>query len=354
MFMHSRREGFAIPMAILLIGVITAGVVGAFARIESEAAVLNNAGLQTDAYALAEAGMNQYLSQRQAPPVNMTINLTGGSADIVADIMRPDDGVNGAMYVVRSTGRPTVGAASAPAEHTIAMFGWYQRGKMQVLSSWTSLSGLRKAGASGTIAGADASDPKCGDEDVLAGIAVPTGGFTGSDNAISGDPAIDQMGTQDEMADQINIDWNGIVNEDVMDFEIVIPPGSFPTADEFAARPDWWPTIYVDNQGGEFNPASVNGRGTLVVRGDLNLDGGDRWEGIILVGGAITDNGTGDIKGAVVSGLNVKLGETVGESSRANGTKEYQYDSCGVMEAASQFSTFVPMTNTWLDNWAAY
>ena len=354
MIIQSRREGFAIPMAILLIGVITAGVVGAFARIESESSVLTNSSMQTDAYALAEAGMNQYLSQRQSPPANTTINLTGGTAQIVLETIQPDNGLDGTLYLIRSTGRPTVGNASAPAEYTIAMLGWYQPGQMQVVSSWTSLSGLRKAGASGTIAGADGASPACSDEGVVAGVAVPDGGFNGSDNAISGDPPIDEMGTAEEMADQINIDWNGIVNEDDMTFDITIPPDLFPTPAQFAADPDWWPTIYVDNQGGEFNPSSIDGRGTLVVRGDLNLDGGDRWAGIILVGGAITDNGTGDISGAVVSGLNIKLGETVGESSRANGTKEYQYDSCAVMNAASQFSTLVPMTNTWIDNWAAY
>ena len=351
MLIQSRREGFAIPMAILLIGVITAGVVGAFARIESEAAVLNNSSIQTDAYALAEAGMNQFLSERQAPPAGTVINLTGGTATIQVDVMRADDGVNGALYLIRSTGRPTVGAAAAPAEHTIAMLGWYQRGQMQVLSSWTSLSGLRKNGASGSIAGEDA----CGVEGTVAGVALPDGGFSGKDDAISGNPDIDEMGSEEELAEQINIDWNAIVNENAMAFDYMVPPQAFPTQAQFAADPDWWPVIYIDNRNGDFSaPGGLNGRGTLVVRGDLTIGGGDRWDGIILVGGKITDNGNGSIAGAVVSGLNIKLGEEVGESSRANGTKAYAFDSCKVSEAASQFSTLIPMSNTWIDNWAAY
>lgn len=346
MLMRSRREGFAIPMAILLIGVITAGVVGAFARVESEHASVTNRDLQTSAYALAETGMSQYLSVRQAPPQNADIDLVGGRAEIRAQVMRADDGVNGALYLIRSTGFPDVGAISPPAQHTVAQFGWYRRGTMQVVSGWTSLSGIRKNGAAGELSGID----KCGMESTLAGVAVPDGGFSGKDDAVSGDPDISQMGTPADMADQVRIDWNGIVNDGAMQFDRTMPPDAWPTAAEYAADPDWWPVIYVD---GDFEIPS-NGRGTLVVRNNLTVGGSVEWDGIVLVGGKLTDNGTGAVHGATVTGLNVKLGEPVEESSRANGTKSYAYDSCNVANAASQFSTLVPMRNTWLDNWAAY
>ena len=64
MIMNARRDGFAVPMAILLIGVITAGVVGAFARVESENAVINNVDAQAVAYAHAESGIGEYLDRK--------------------------------------------------------------------------------------------------------------------------------------------------------------------------------------------------------------------------------------------------------------------------------------------------
>src|SRR5690606_18407347 len=131
-----------------------------------------------------------------------------------------------------------------------------------------------------------------------------------------GPPPIAEMGTQDEMADAVDIDWEGFINEDVIDFDITIGDDTWPNSTWFTDNPGKWPVIYIDNPGSTFDPGDMDGRGIVVVRGDLKLDGGDKWEGIVMVGGKITDNGTGAISGAVISGLNVKLGEEVGESSR--------------------------------------
>jgi hypothetical protein len=110
---------------------------------------------------------------------------------------------------------------------------------------------------------------------------------------------------------------------------------------------NYWPTIVIN--GSAALPS--DGRGTLIVTGDLTFGGGDEWDGIIMVGGAITDNGSGNIAGAVVSGLNVLKGMTVGQSSKANGTKDYAYDSCAVANAAANQSRLVGQRNAWVDNW---
>src|SRR5690606_22407024 len=102
----AKRDGFAIPMAILLIGIITAGVGGAFARDESEQAVVDGRHRETDAYALAEAGLNQCFSMRRGLPRDTTLTLPGGEAKIHVELVRKE--VDKArLYAVRSTGRPT-------------------------------------------------------------------------------------------------------------------------------------------------------------------------------------------------------------------------------------------------------
>jgi hypothetical protein len=73
----------------------------------------------------------------------------------------------------------------------------------------------------------------------------------------------------------------------------------------------------------------------LIVTGNLTFGGGDKWDGIIMVGGMITDNGSGNIAGAVVSGLNVLSARRSRQSSKANGTKDYTYDSCKSQSAAN-------------------
>lgn len=350
MFMVSRREGFAIPMAILLIGVITAGVVGAFARVESENSTVVDREVQTDAYALAEAGLSRYLATRMATPEDQDYDLPGGRAEVRVRLMRADDGINGSLYLIRSTGMPTVSPLVAPARHTVAQLGWHRRATMQVVAGWTSLSGLNKAGTAGEILGFDA----CAEQDAVAGVAVPSGTFTGQSGAVDGNPPIKLMGAQSKMKQEIKIDWASITAHEAMSYDLMVPPDAWPTPEQFAADTSWWPVIYIDNKGGSFDPKDVYGRGTLIVRGDLILDGGDVWDGIILVGGKIDDNGTGAVAGAVVSGLNVKLGETVQQSSKANGTKDYEYDSCKVAAAASRLSMFVAIRNSWIDTWAEY
>lgn len=356
MIMNARREGFAIPMAILLIGVITAGVVGAFARVESENAVVNNVDAQAVAYAHAESGIGEYLSERNFPS-DMDYTFPGGGAEVRTELLRADDGVNGALYMVHSTGIALQGAALPPAQHSVVQFAWLVPYNLEVPAGWTSLSGIDKQGTDGEMSGFD----ECGLKPTKAGVAVPDDGynFSGAQhmNPAIGDPPVDEMGTQDEMKDLIDIDWQGFINEDVINFDMHVGGSgddTWPAPEYFSDNPNRWPVIYIDNKDGMFDPSSMNGRGILIIRGDLKLTGGDEWDGIVLVGGRIEDNGAGALSGAVISGLNVKLDEPVDKSSRANGTKTYRYNSCWVSSALNGAATLTAMRNTWFDGWAAY
>jgi hypothetical protein len=231
------------------------------------------------------------------------------------------------------------------------------------VSAWTSLSGLHKNGVAGDITGFDACS-----NDSLAGVAVPDGLMTGKDEAITGDPDVLEMGTKEEMADAIKIDWNGIVNATnpaIAPDYIVCLPGTYgydpdwgpcvpwPSSTLFA-NPDFWPTIVINGS----SPLPTDGKGTLIVTGNLTFGGGDKWDGIILVGGMIKDNGSGNIAGAVVTGLNIKRPEpwpdTVDVSSKAEGTKDYTFDSCKVAAAAAGQSKLSHIPNAWIDNWTSW
>jgi len=91
----------------------------------------------------------------------------------------------------------------------------------------------------------------------------------------------------------------------------------------------------------------------LIVTGHLTISGSVGWKGVVLVGGDITSNGDNGISGATISGLNVKLGNYV-PSSTANGTKQYNYNSCEVAKANRQAGALVTLKNTWVDNWVEY
>jgi Tfp pilus assembly protein PilX len=358
---HPRRGGFALPMSILLVGFIGAAVMAAFVRVGAEVRTADNQQAQQTAFALANAGLDRFLARGRL--TDTTYTFADGTAAVTAILMKPaPTPTDTAVYVVRSIGTGRGGASRPAARRTVAQLAWRSAGTMQVLSSWTSLTGLYKAGSSGQITGYD----KCTD-DALPGVALPTGTYTqsGSGTPIQGEPEpVAEMGTQAEMAAAIKIDWHGITNPTApaINPHVIIcrpgtpnydpswsPCGSWPTSTQFA-DPTFWPTIVINGS------ASLpgNGKGTLIVTGNLTLGGNDQWKGIIMVGGMITDNGSGLIEGAVVSGLNVLKGETVGESSKALGTKDYIYDSCSVAAAAAGQSKLTHLQNAWVDNWSVW
>jgi hypothetical protein len=91
----------------------------------------------------------------------------------------------------------------------------------------------------------------------------------------------------------------------------------------------------------------------LIITGNLVLNGSVGWKGVMLVGNDITSNGTNSVEGATISGLNVKTGTYV-PASTANGTKQYNYNSCEVAKATTTMGALVTLRNTWVDNWVEY
>jgi hypothetical protein len=59
------------------------------------------------------------------------------------------------------------------------------------------------------------------------------------------------------------------------------------------------------------------------------------------------------MRGAVIGGLNVKLGEMV-PVSQMNGTKSYQYDSCALARALGKIGSLQRVRNGWTDTWSSY
>lgn len=374
MTLRNRRAGFALPMVIMVIGFMTAGVLAAFARSGSEVQIIDNQRAQLQAFAMAEAGLQRFMATGRLPQTSadttLTITVSGGTVTITGARMRPPaQPTDTVLWIVRARSSVAGGAVTRPrGARTVAQLVRRTTGTMQVVSSWSSLSGLDKAGSSGVISGKNA----CG-ADTLAGVALPTGTYSqsGTGDPIIGKPPVQEMGTPAQMAAEIKIDWVGITtaaDPAITPDYIRCVSGSYGYDASWAPCTGWpsstqwdnmynnniWPTIVINGT----SALPSNGRGTLIVTGDLTFGGGDTWDGIIMVGGKIVDNGSGNIAGAVVSGLNLKRPDpwpsTVGKSSKANGTKDYTYDSCKVASAAAGQSKMLPISDAWVDNWATW
>ncbi len=364
------RKAFALPMVILIIAVLTAALAASFSSTSAE--ITNNAAqrAQARAYNLAETGLEQFMVLRSqtgfcsncGDPIQVDsewtrISLPGGYADVVALKIRPAlDSVTPAVFFVRSKGTDTSinlsGGASVHAEHTVGILAKWQTSTMKVKAAWVSLSGLKKNGSAGTISGIDG----CGQDSSVAGTMVPTGGFSGKADAFSGNPPIDTTSSLAQLEAKVGIDWNGIINQNAMPADVEIPPGTWPTAAQFADT-SYWPVIRVHTNGAGLLNA---GRGIIIADSNFSISGSNMWSGIILVGGSLTSNGSNTTAGATLSGLNILLGgqadtssDTVDESV-ANGTKSYVFNSCAVSKATSKMRKYIAIPNSWMDNLASW
>lgn len=349
------ERGSAMVMALLAIALLGVGLFAALMVLSSERREITNQRSQVDAFTIAESGLEQFLVNRAALGFTASpaaawestrVAVTGGYADVVLQRIRPATGSLAAMYVLRSHGVATDASLTGTplAERTVAQYATWQPSSMRTLSAFTSLTGIVKAGATGTLSGVD----ECATSASVGGVAVATPpGYTQSTGTSvpAGTPNIRNLGAT--AADSVNIDWSGIVNGTAITPDITIPPGAWPSF----ADASYWPVIEVV---GDYTVTGLTGRGVLIVTGSLTINGSRTWSGVILVGNAFSSSGNGTtISGALLSGLNVKLGQSP-VASDISGTKTIRYNSCNVASALAAFGGLSAYANAWIDNWAGY
>lgn len=378
------RPGFALPLALFFIGIMTITIAASYSMSSGEGRSNTSQQAQQRAYDAATVGLEMYaggrgsIFNRSGAPgevdgttfetIPMATGFTPGqdSAYVTASLLRPEVGQPGrpgyipGLYVIRSRGvhRGNQIAGANIAERTVGMLSVYDRGNLQVLAGWTSLSGLRKNGNAGILSGVDACPAtQGGAAPTVAGIAVPDGQFSGNSSAMAGDPPIRYLGDQADAEEAVKIDWDGIKNGTAIDADFT---DSWPAGSSWD-NANYWPIIHWNdppNATLTLPKLHNNQRGMLIVEGDLRIDGNTTWDGIILVGGKLVSNGNNTVYGAVVTGLNQKLEEdevnTQDDSDAGNGMKIYQYNSCNVRNAARGMGTLRPIKNTYVDNWRTF
>jgi hypothetical protein len=369
--LHS-RAGFALPMVLLVMVVLTAGITAGFAATSAE--TITNAAHRGDtrAYNLAVAGLEQFIARRSesgfcqhclADPTAATadseytrVSLVGGYADITSvKVRRHINDTLPALYFIRSVGTDTsiklTGATRATnGKRAVGVYATWNTATVNVQGAWFALSGLTKNGNAGEINGADqcpAADG--GGKATVAGAVVPSGGqFQGDVTPFAGSPPIDTSKTFEQIKASVKLDWAGILGGSITpDYEI--PQQSFPSSTWFTSNPDSWPIIRVHSN----NYTLPNqGRGMIIADSNFTISGSNMWDGVVLIGGSLTSNGNNTTAGATLSGLNYLLGGSPAAStdnSDANGQKTYVYNSCAVEKASKGLQSYKTMTNSYID-----
>ena len=357
------RRGATLPMVILLITVMTIALAAAYTLNGTETLVGDDYQEQVAALALAESGRHRFLIDRAGlgfttnPPGALevdTIPYTGGQAIVSLRRLRPQVQQLPPLYVLTSRGMRTgvVKGNIPPAERTVAQYVFWDAAPINVLAGWTSLSGLNKNGLNpNSISGVDQSPGGVGCPPMMtpiAAVAVPTvPGYTGNMGSLTGTPQVASLGDANATKGAVDIDWAGIINNTAdLTYDVVIPGGIWPSF----ADPNYWPTIRIN---GNYVLMS-NGRGTLIVTGNLVMQNNAVWDGVVLTGGTMTSNGLTGVSGAVVTGLNILIGLVVPITDVGNGDKAYRFNSCNAAKALKTQAKLRPLPNTWMDNWASY
>jgi hypothetical protein len=352
------RQGIALVLALVLVVILSVAAASALAMVGSERRFVEDQEAAAEAHVMARSAYNQFIANPTgympsfspttfAGPDSVQFTFSDGHVWLSVQRVRPSVGGSMPLFLLRSRGVRTINRpVSTPvAERVFAQYAQWQDGDMGALAAWTSLSGLTKNGGSGTISGAD----NCGAETSVAGVAVPTiPGYVqnGGSSVPAGSPNILNLGLVPTAA-QVGINWAAIVSGMSTAADVLIP-GTWPS---FASS-TYWPIIYVDQASTFSLPSS--GRGMLIVKNNMTISGSLQWDGVILVGGTLTSNGNNTIKGSLVTGLNVLLGQVVGVSDVGNGTKTIKFDSCNIASATQHLTGLAPIRNSGADNWKSY
>jgi hypothetical protein len=353
------RQGATLPLTILVLALMAVAVAMTYGRISAERSISGDAKAQVGAFAVAQSGLNRYLSAVNAKPgASQTLlynDLPGGTAQVDVRMLRESTTtLLPAVYVITSRGRYTAArrynSLTPSAERTVATYALWAPTPFDINAGVTSLTGMTANGNSGAYSGID----RCGAAPSIPGVATPDGLWDAAHpDIVDGNPdntpvGVGTPGPAGTAKDSVDIDWASIVAGTAFPADYVYPGSGWPTPAQF----NNWPVIRTN--GDMIMPGS--GKGILIVTGNLTWNGtpNKQWEGLVLVGGTLIGNGLSTIYGATVTGLNVKLGIVVPNYDVGNGTKTWQYDSCSLARALGHIGSLQRVRNGWTDTWSSY
>jgi len=332
------EAGFALPLAIFFMAILTLLLTAAFAKIQGDRRVADSSGAAVTALAMAQSGLQAYIGSRAASPPDsdsVRINVVGGYADVVARFAQRLDTL-GPLYIVRSTGHlivPTEGA-DPKASRTVAQFAQWQNARTLNTYPAVVTSLQRIYYSAGTVRINKTDSASCGGT-VANQLTVRY--------PIPNPPGVTVDGRWGSQMDTtlVGVDWNTITS------------GGFSVNYTTLSNLNSWSTYLISGNA----TLSASGSGLLMVTGNLTITASLKWEGVILVGNSIIFSAPVDtVSGLVMTGLN-RLTGTFPPSGTVGGagqTQVFRYNSCNIHKALQSVTGFTPISNGWVENWATY
>lgn len=342
-------SGFALPLTMFVLVLVTIMLAAVMIQVQTDRRIAESSGDVVESLTIAQSGLQLYMrhysmiNARPADGDSLRINVAGGYADVVAQVVRkPADTLGGIVYLIRSRGRlikPTRGA-DPQARRVVAQFARWQYGTMNVFASLAAINDFTCPSCTGTfrLLGYD----QCALRPPVPGLRAPNG-----PTPYFAPPYVDPATVTGPVSSTFaSIAFIGI------DWAAVLGTGFMPDYTSLTNLDTWSTYRLAGNQ----TLTDVTGTGLLVVTGNLTLDR-FYWQGVVLVGGRIVISAdTTLIEGAVVSGIKAQIGPGAPSGGWGpTGTHlQIEYNSCNVAQAFGSVTGFALIPGAWMDNWASY
>ena len=330
--MISRRNGFALPVAVFAIVIIGALVAGAFFASTQEFRIGTNTLQQTRALGAAEFGLNETHASWN-PSWNTTMQrgqvrtLTPANSDGSVATVRVTR-LNDQAFLIASEG------SSGQARRRTAKLLVLNVPQLNMLAALTTR-GATKIGGSSFIDGNDHNYDgwECPAEGPpLAGIATSdssdiTRAGCHNYSCVAGSPKVVETPAAADTSTYFNfgsLDWaqlTAMASKYASGGKTALPSMANGVCDEndinnwgepYKANGgpcvDYYPIIYAD---GHLTMNGGRGQGILLVEGDLHVQGGFEFFGPVIVRGMLKTSGTGGHFNGGVLAANVDLDQNV-------------------------------------------
>ncbi|MGH7539605.1 MAG: hypothetical protein ACRELC_01260 [Gemmatimonadota bacterium] len=324
-------RGFALSWVVLMLALLALVAAAGFLLSLLEVRSARRFASGVEAFHAADGALREAVATTAGTPPALRSLAVGRAAARVrfSPILRLTTGE--ALYRVVASSR-LVEPGGDTIRRSVETVVW-AADPIRPVAAVTSAGEIRGASATGTVTGQDAT-PACGGAFGMgiAGVSLPAGAVLSAPGVwIDGQPPISRWTAGTTVRTLAGLDWVDLVGPDGPARDAVVPPDPWPAAGGVT-----WPVIELAAPVARLGPAHA-GAGTLIVRGDLELDAGFAWRGLVLAGGAIRALGDLSIEGAVLAGLDsTRVAPPVVDLEAA--AVWIAFDSCAVRAAAARIA----------------
>ena len=349
------RRGFGLPMALLAMTVIGIIVTVAFYASTRESASDAELDMESQAFYLAEYGLDVALGTWKAAQLNGVRTVRHGdpvevssAGEVVGTYRLTARRVGGPIFLITSEGRVDSGAGDAVRR--VGRVVRTLQAEVPVRSAVVA-NGALWVGDASRVRG-DGAGPDCAAGATVPGVTATNASLIQGSGTISGAPSV----ARDDRLDPAFLsEFGGVRLEDLIaSASRVYRPGArvkgiapVVQVDESAGlegcdtrvRSNWgdptgggacadeFPIIHAR---GDLHVSEGSGQGVLIVDGDLHVSGDFRFYGVVVVRGEMETRGTGNhLEGNVI----LQGGGSTELRSSLTGDSVVQYSDCRVRKA---------------------